>query len=334
MRKYSIIFLMGIIAISLYWGCSDNDNGTKPTNEFTAEQKDLNEATNEIDLFVLGDYYGTASIAHNGNPDMDAWDTYRSIYANRTDFSQVPVGTIVTKRTYLRDQNGEAGDIAVTFAMIKREEGYDPGGENWEYAMMPNDGSNDYSMNPNGMLPPEGDQRGILANCKSCHSAADDGSFLFIRNRPGMFTAEQKDIDEASNTFELGITGTKYGSASVGHAGNELGPDETFRDVYTNMPMKSADIKPGDVIIKHTFDKDGNGNRNDLLVTFAMIKREEGYNPDGGDWEYVMMPNDGSNNYDTHPNGKLPPVGGQRGKLQMCAGCHSAAEGGDFLFVK
>jgi hypothetical protein len=53
------------------------------------------------------------------------------------------------------------------------------------------------------------------------------------------------------------------------------------------------------------------GSKGMLQVTFAMIKREEGYYPLGGDFEYVMMPNDGSNDYEVNPNGMLPADGSE-----------------------
>jgi hypothetical protein len=51
----------------------------------------------------------------------------------------------------------------------------------------------------------------------------------------------------------------------------------------------------------------------------AMIKREPGYDPDGGDWEY----------YYAEVADPKPAV---RGKIETCAECHRRAKATDFLF--
>jgi hypothetical protein len=52
---------------------------------------------------------------------------------------------------------------------------------------------------------------------------------------------------------------------------------------------------------------------------FAMEKREEGYFPAGGDWDYAVLGLDG--------------MVQQRGKLTFCARCHAEAPSG-FVFVR
>ena len=46
-------------------------------------------------------------------------------------------------------------------------------------------------------------------------------------------------------------------------------------------------------------------------VVFAMVKRQPGYDRDGGDWEYLVVTTDGRVE--------------QRGKLALCARCHAEA---------
>jgi hypothetical protein len=53
----------------------------------------------------------------------------------------------------------------------------------------------------------------------------------------------------------------------------------------------------------------------------AMIKREPGYYPDGGDWEYYYA--------ERRPATEREAV---RGKLETCAECHRQAKATDFLF--
>ena len=50
-----------------------------------------------------------------------------------------------------------------------------------------------------------------------------------------------------------------------------------------------------------------------------MIKRQPGYNPAGGDWEYA---------YVTHSPGRKV----DRGRIETCADCHSRVKDRDYLF--
>jgi hypothetical protein len=47
------------------------------------------------------------------------------------------------------------------------------------------------------------------------------------------------------------------------------------------------------------------------LTYFAMIKRAPGYDPAGGDWEYMVLT----------PDGEIDA----RGRLPLCARCHAEA---------
>ena len=48
-----------------------------------------------------------------------------------------------------------------------------------------------------------------------------------------------------------------------------------------------------------------------IAVYFAMVKRPSGYDPDGGDWEYLVVAADGQVE--------------ERGRLPLCARCHAEA---------
>jgi hypothetical protein len=54
------------------------------------------------------------------------------------------------------------------------------------------------------------------------------------------------------------------------------------------------------------------------LIT-VMVKREKGFNPEGGDWEYAVR--DGK-------DGKLQ----ERGKLNNCVSCHALKKSTDYVF--
>jgi len=148
------------------------------------------------------------------------------------------------------------------------------------------------------------------------------------------YTLTQADLNKATSAEDLDVTGTEYGEdVSIPHNGMPISPDSTFRDIFSNIST-SDNIKAGTIFTKKTWMKNPDGSKGMLQVTFAMAKREAGYNPTGGDFEYVMMPNDGSNNYDTNPNGMLPDVSitDMRGKLGTCAGCHAKVS--SYIFVR
>lgn len=330
---YSITFILGL---SLLISSCKNDNTQTPEPSYTLTQTDLNNSTQNVEMDVTGRKYGSdVSIPHGGS-NLTTEETYRDIYKNASKKStnaDAP-GTVYTKRTYMKNADGSKGALLVTFAMAKRETGYYTDGGDWEYVMMPNDGTNDYVTNPNGTLPSTSatDMRGQLASCAGCHSKAST-DFIFSNGDAPAFTATQSDLNAATNEEDIGVTGTKYGAdVSIPHGGTSGNPDSTFRDIYSNIGAQE-DIRVGAVLAKRTYAKNADGSQGPLLITFAMIKHEEGYFPSGGDFEYVMMPNDGSNDYSSNPNGMLPDASAldMRGKLESCAGCHSKVSGYSFV---
>ncbi len=192
----SIILIM-CGAMFFMSSCSNNDEDPDPS--YTLTQADLNKSTDEVEMNVTGKKYGEdVSIPHGGS-GLTFDDTYRDIYSKTTKSTAAEgMGTIYTKRTYVKNADGSKGDLLVTFAMAKRESGYFTEGGDWEYVMMPNDGSNDYSQNPNGMLPPTSatDMRGQLGTCAGCHAKAPN-DFLFSAGEVPSFKASQADLDAA-----------------------------------------------------------------------------------------------------------------------------------------
>lgn len=80
-------------------------------------------------------------------------------------------------------------------------------------------------------------------------------------------------------------------------------------------------------MIERLFPLDGAGPSDDgawagksgsaPIVYFVMVKRAPGYNPSGGDWEYLVVA----------PDGRVE----DRGQVALCARCHAEAPH-DFLF--
>ena len=335
MNKILSITLLICAGLLLFVSACKN-NTDDPDPAYTLTQSELNKSAQTEELDVTGIKYGAnVSIPHGGE-NLTSDETYRDIYSSIGSNGTITKGTIFTKKTYKKNADGSKGPLLVTFAMAKRESGYYANGGDWEYVMMPNDGSNDYGTNPNGTLPPESatEMRGQLAMCASCHAAVSSSDYIFARGSVPPFKATQVQLNAATNPEDLNVTGTKYGEdVSVPHNGMPLSPDSSFRDIYSNIGSQE-NIDVGTIFTKGTFMRHADGSKGSLQVTFAMIKREEGYYPAGGDFEYVMMPNDGSNDYSTNPNGMLPPESAteMRGQLAMCASCHEKTP--SFVFAR
>ena len=103
--------------------------------------------------------------------------------------------------------------------------------------------------------------------------------------------------------------------------GSPHGPDK-YITVYVNeigrhamMEEKTPHFPQGSVVIKEKLTTATSTNPELLTV---MIKREAGYNPDSGDWEYLVF--DGS--------GKTVQA---RGKLENCQSCHKMDQDTDYI---
>ena len=72
----------------------------------------------------------------------------------------------------------------------------------------------------------------------------------------------------------------------------------------------------GSIIVKEKL-LDESGGKVELLT--AMIKREPGFYPASGDWEYLVLDGEGA-------------TVEARGKLENCQSCHSTKKETDYLF--
>jgi hypothetical protein len=86
----------------------------------------------------------------------------------------------------------------------------------------------------------------------------------------------------------------------------EIAVNETARATYTHFTASSR-FDLGSLLVK----KHASTSAATPGPTFAMIKRDPGFFPEGGDWEYVVLDADG----------RLE----DRGKLALCARCHAEA---------
>lgn len=89
---------------------------------------------------------------------------------------------------------------------------------------------------------------------------------------------------------------------------NPVGREQMMTKLSPKFPI-------GSMIVK---EKLGSVDSKKPEMLTAMIKREPGYNPEGGDWEYLVL--DGSALMIT-----------ERGKLKRCSGCHQPYDDTDFV---
>ncbi len=96
-----------------------------------------------------------------------------------------------------------------------------------------------------------------------------------------------------------------------------------YLTVYVNevgrtamLEKKLPTFSPGSVIVKEKLPEKSSQAPELLTV---MIKREKGFNPTSGDWEYLVLDGAGTRVQ-------------ARGKLESCQACHSARPKTDYVF--
>jgi cytochrome P460 len=81
------------------------------------------------------------------------------------------------------------------------------------------------------------------------------------------------------------------------------------------LTRRSPKYPVGSMIVK---EKLGSADSTTPEVLTAMIKRDPGYNPENGDWEYLVLDGTASTIL-------------ERGKLTRCSGCHTQYQHRDFI---
>lgn len=98
--------------------------------------------------------------------------------------------------------------------------------------------------------------------------------------------------------------------------------EQTYGVVYANAPAREAlngrtQFPTGSIIVR---EKLSTPNAANPLLVVVMFKRAPGFNPKGGDWEFLTV------------NGDLTKVK-KRQKQGKCLDCHSAQRERDFVFT-
>jgi len=117
-----------------------------------------------------------------------------------------------------------------------------------------------------------------------------------VAPKPGDYEAERKLNPHASTYITVFVN-----------------PAGTFA-MFANWPQT---FPKGSVIVKQKYDR--NSQTGTPILSTVMVKREPGYNPEAGDWEFAVVSGDGKSVE-------------ARGKLGNCMSCHASRRNEDFVF--
>lgn len=264
-----------------------------------------------------------------------------------------PVGSIIVKEKH---PTRESTTPELLTVMIKREKGFNPGGGDWQYLVADGDArgirqrdnvehcqqchepqrNNDYVFQTYTPLALARERKKL----EQFHQFYEETGKMAPRDAPGA-TALRLGLSENATVPELkdykGWTlvnpqrmylppevSKSCLARNLGWEDSTVDPAAgSFISVYVNDAGRQAMTESrmpkfpvGSVIVKEKHPtKDDNAPE---LLT-VMIKREKGFNPTSGDWEYLVT------------DGPAKQVKG-RGKLANCMGCHEKMKEADFVF--
>lgn len=103
-------------------------------------------------------------------------------------------------------------------------------------------------------------------------------------------------------------------------------PHGAFVKLYLNRTAAAHpdELPSGSIIVKENFGPD-----REKLMAVTVMYRNDGYNPEGGDWYWVKYRPDGTVDQMDSPKGRMQLAG----KLKGCIDCHGGADGKDFSFI-
>ncbi|MDP4218993.1 MAG: hypothetical protein Q8916_00095 [Bacteroidota bacterium] len=185
----SLVLLAAVIIFAA--GCKSDSTSTTPRTG-TITQAELDNVTMRLDSGITGDDASNAFTAVNDT--LTVKHKLRDLFASITKSTSVSEGDIfIRKAYYISSTSYPKRDSVINFVvMVKREAGYYPAGNDWEYIKIPYNATTDYKAHPFGLLPADTSTstapdltktslRGRLqAQCATCHAGAS-GDFLFSR---------------------------------------------------------------------------------------------------------------------------------------------------------
>lgn len=180
MKKITIISIIIVAVITFYSCTKESAEPTPQQNQvILITQQQLNAAT------IVNQASDTLII---GNPFLEreeaARNNFRDILTNFSRNKAIQPGNIIVIRNFTNNK-GSRGSFLFTDVMVKRELGFNPSGNDFEYMRIPFDSTTNYTLNPNGLLPQVSNLqlRGLginilSVNCVTCHNRTND--FVFF----------------------------------------------------------------------------------------------------------------------------------------------------------
>ena len=260
--------------------------------------------------------------AHQSSSGNALRRVYKKQEMANPDQGDYPVGTTLVKSVELD------GSILEITGMVKRGAGFNPAAGDWEWFMLD---PADHSITARGGADM------LDGMCNGCHTHAnpEEGYGLdFVFHHPGDafnsgggYVAQPAHLSDYRDWQQVDYTIDASNGLGTAH----MGGDALFsRRVFANRPLDpvSNQYPVGTVLVKETFtfDESGNWEWPEQMGVLAMAKRGAGFNPGAGDWEWLVLSNDGT---------QITGRGGMDMLNGMCNGCHAAAttyDGFDFVF--
>ena len=155
---------------------------------------------------------------------------------------------------------------------------------------------------------------GCAVTSKSSPAVSEDSDLTKLANyREWTLVNPERQLMEPASAISCGITLGRNGSSPhlnkwVSVFVNSVGRDAMMTKQRPRFPV-------GSMIVK---EKHGSIDSTKPELLTAMIKRQPGFNPGNGDWEYLLLDGDAS---------KIV----EQGKLTRCSGCHLAYKNSDYV---
>lgn len=312
MRILSKVFLISVTGLLLF-ACSESTSDDE-NNEFVAGLESFSGYT---DWTLVDTQYGPDPLLQSAHGTNDGF--VRKIFVKdnaQPNNGQYPTGTLIVKE--LRDFDG-ALQGALTM-MAKRDGGFNPDGDGWEWFMTSTDLTSVITQGDNATAGG--------GMCASCHAGANtnNNGTNWVFNHPDEreFVATLSDFEGYQDWPKVA---TEFGPDPLLGAAHGV-DDSLYRHIYVKDHAKSmgGEFLKRTMIVKELRDKDDN-------ITGALtmlVKRGGNFNPAGNGWEWFMTSTDLTN---VITQGDNATAGGGN-----CASCHAGANvgsnGEDWVFTQ
>jgi hypothetical protein len=173
----ALLSALPLLSLVLF-GCSTEVAQPDPNAPFAVTQQQLDAAVmrgSAADSGIVGDPFNVF-----GTDTATTKHKIRDLFANVLPSAPIAVGSIWVRRAFSHDPLYR-GNLINDVVMVKREAGFYPAGLDFEYFNIPYDSTTNYSLHPNGVLPPVADttHRGTgskLQTCVNCHVRSESGA--------------------------------------------------------------------------------------------------------------------------------------------------------------